>query len=166
MFLKSAFYSKTRKSQFALLALSNLIASRVQSVSNYNPREALKQYRQLGIESQVSHASPHRLIQLLFEGALSRLAAAQGAIERGDLAAKGELIGKAIGIVGGLRASLDMNAGELSERLDQLYEYMNFKLLEASSQNSVEKVVEVIQLLKTVKSGWDEIAPQAAGNAG
>lgn len=134
-------------------------------MSNYNPQEALKQYRRLGIESEVSNASPHRLIQLLFEGALSRLAAAQGAIERGDLAAKGELIGKAIGIVGGLRASLDMSAGEISERLDQLYEYINFKLLEASAQNDVEKVNEVIQLLKTVKSGWDEIAPQASGSS-
>ncbi len=134
-------------------------------MSNYNPQEALKQYRQLGIESEVSNASPHRLIQLLFEGALSRLAAAQGAIERNDLAVKGELIGKAISIVGGLRASLDMNAGEISERLDQLYEYINFKLLEASAQNDVEKVNEVIQLLKTVTSGWDEIAPQVSGSS-
>lgn len=129
-------------------------------MSNYNPQEALKQYRKLGIESEISNASPHRLIQLLFEGALGRLAAAQGAIERGDVAAKGELLGKAIGIVGGLRSSLDMSAGELSERLDQLYEYINLKLLEASRENDGEKVNEVIQLLKTVKSGWDEIAPQ------
>lgn len=129
-------------------------------MSNYNPQEALKQYRQLGIESEISNASPHRLIQLLFEGALARLAAAQGAIERGDLAAKGELLGKAISIVGGLRSSLDMSAGELSERLDQLYEYINLTLLDASRQNDAEKVNEAIQLLKTVKSGWDEIAPQ------
>ncbi len=126
-------------------------------MSNYNPQEALKQYRRLGIESEVSNASPHRLIQLLFEGALSRLAAALGAMERGEHAAKGELIGKTIAIVGGLRASLDMSAGEISERLDQLYEYINFRLLEASAQNDAEKVNEVIQLLKTVKSGWDEI---------
>lgn len=133
-------------------------------MSNYNPQEALKQYRQLGIESEVSNASPHRLIQLLFEGALGRLAAAQGAIERGDKAAKGELLGKAISIVGGLRSSLDMSAGELSERLDQLYEYINLKLLEASAQNDVDKVNEAIQLLKTIKSGWDEIGPQVSAN--
>jgi len=133
-------------------------------VSNYNPQEALKQYRQLGIESEVSNASPHRLIQLLFEGALGRLAAAQGAIERGDFSAKGELLGKAISIVGGLRSSLDMEAGEISERLDQLYEYINLKLLEASVQSDADKVNEAIQLLKTIKSGWDEIAPQASAN--
>lgn len=130
-------------------------------MSNYNPQEALKQYRKLGIESEVSNASPHRLIQMLFEGALGRLAAAQGAIARNDLAAKGEHLGKAISIIGGLRGSLDMNAGELSENLDRLYEYMNFRLLEASSQNDADKVAEVIQLLKTLKSGWDEISPSA-----
>jgi len=129
-------------------------------VSNYNPQEALKQYRKLGIESEVSNASPHRLIQLLFEGALGRLAAAQGALQRGDLAIKGENLSKAIGIIAGLRSSLDMDAGDLSENLDKLYEYMNFRLLEASTQNDGDKIAEVIQLLKTLKSGWDEINPQ------
>lgn len=127
-------------------------------MSGYNPKEALKQYRSLGIESQVSHASAHRLIQLLFEGALGRLAAAQGAIERGDYSAKGENLSKAIGIIGGLRSSLDMEAGEVSDNLDRLYEYMNLRLLEASAQNDQAKVGEVVQLLKTLKSGWDEIA--------
>jgi flagellar protein FliS len=128
-------------------------------VSNYNPQEALKQYRKLGIESEVTNATPHRLIQMLFEGALGRLAAAQGAMAREDLAGKGENLGKAISIIGGLRGSLDMSAGEISENLDKLYEYMNFRLLEASSQNDADKVAEVIQLLKTLKSGWDEIVP-------
>ena len=120
-------------------------------MSNYNPQEALKQYQKLGIESEVSHASPHRLIQLLFEG--------------GDIAVKGEMLGKAIGIVGGLRSSLDMEAGELSERLDQLYEYINLRLLEASTQNDIDKVTEVIQLLKTVKSGWDDIGAASTPKA-
>lgn len=128
-------------------------------MSNYNPQEALKQYRQLGIESEITNASPHRLIQMLFEGALARLAAAQGALERGDIPAKGESLSKAIGIISGLHAALDMSAGELSENLSSLYDYMNLRLLEASAQNDIEKVTEVIQLVKTLKSGWDEIAP-------
>lgn len=128
-------------------------------MSNYNPQEALKQYRRLGIESEVTNASPHRLIQMLFEGALGRLAVAQGALERGDLATKGEALSKAIGIVSGLRSSLDMNTGELAENLDRIYEYINFRLLEASAENDVEKIIEVTQLVKTLKSAWDEIAP-------
>lgn len=132
-------------------------------MSNYNPKEALKQYRQLGLETQVNNANPHRLIQLLMEGALERLNGAQAAMERGDPATKGVLIGKAMGIISGLRSSLDMNVegSDLPERLDNLYDYMGRRLLEASTQNSSDMVGEVIDLLKTVKSGWDGIEPKA-----
>jgi flagellar protein FliS len=128
--------------------------------NNYNPAEALKQYRQLGLETAVNNASPHRLIQLLFEGALARLAAAQGAFEHGDTPARGKYIGQAISIIGGLRNSLDMSVpGDLPGQLDSLYEYMETRLLEASQKQEVSMVVEVMELLKTLKSGWDGIAP-------
>ncbi len=133
------------------------------SKSNYNSQEALKQYRQLGLETQINNASPHRLIQLLMEGALDRLVAAKTAMERGDTATKGILIGKTMGIISGLRSSLDMSVQDtnLPENLDNLYDYMGRRLLEASMHNKLEMVVEVIGLMKTLKSGWDGIEPQA-----
>jgi flagellar secretion chaperone FliS len=129
-------------------------------LSKYNSQEALKQYRQLGLETEVNNATPHRLVQMLMEGALERLVAAQSAMERGDAATKGALIGKALGIISGLRSSLDMSIEETSlpENLDNLYDYMGRRLLEASTYNKVELVAEVTGLLRTVKSGWDEIA--------
>lgn len=132
-------------------------------MSNYNSQEALKQYRQLGLETQINNASPHRLIQLLMDGGLERLNGAKAAMERGDAATKGVLIGKALGIISGLRSSLNMDieGTELPERLDNLYDYMGRRLLEASTFNKVEILVEVIDLLKTIKSGWDGIEPQA-----
>jgi flagellar protein FliS len=132
-------------------------------LSNYNSQEALKQYRQLGLETQINNASPHRLIQLLMDGGLDRLNGAKAAMERGDAATKGVLIGKALGIISGLRSSLNMDVEgtELPERLDNLYDYMGRRLLEASSFNKVEMLEEVIDLLKTIKSGWDGIEPQA-----
>lgn len=131
-------------------------------MSNYNSQEALKQYRQLGLETQINNASPHRLIQLLMDGALERMNGAKAAMERGDSATKGVLIGKAMGIISGLRSSLDMSVEgtDLPERLDDLYDYMGRRLLEASTFNKVEMLAEVIDLLKTVKSGWDAIEPQ------
>jgi len=128
-------------------------------LASYNPQEALKQYRKLGIESEVNTASSHRLIQMLFEGAISKLAAAQGALDRGDVATKGETLSQAISIIAGLRSSLDLSTGEIAENLDRLYEYMNIRLLEASAQKDAQKIAEVSQLLKTLKSGWDEITP-------
>jgi flagellar protein FliS len=55
---------------------------------------------------------------------------------------------------------MDVEGTDLPERLDGLYDYMGRRLLEASSSNKVEIVVEVIDLLKTIKSGWDAIEPQ------
>lgn len=129
-------------------------------MSNYNPQEALKQYRELGLEAEVTGASPHRLIQLLFIGALESIAIAESALERGDMPVKDEHISKAIAIVDGLRASLDLTTpGDLPTNLDQLYEYMNERLLQASAGNDVPMLDEVAELLRTLKSGWDGIAP-------
>lgn len=130
-------------------------------MSNYNSQEALKQYRQLGLEAEVSGASPHRLIQLLFIGALDRIAIAHGAMARGDIPLKVQQIGKAIAIISGLRSSLDLDAlGDLPTNLDQLYEYMGVRLMQASARNDLEALSEVADLVKTLKSGWDEIAAQ------
>jgi flagellar protein FliS len=130
-------------------------------VTHYNSREALKQYRQLGLESEIDSASPHKLIQLLFAAALNRIAVAQGAIERGDIPLKGSQIGKALGIVSGLRSCVDLEVGgELAQNLDGLYEYIGLRLLKASSANDLEALTEAANLLKTLKSGWDGIAGQ------
>ncbi len=124
-----------------------------------NAMAAMRQYQNVNTQAQAVDASPHRLIQMLMEGGLTRLAQARGAMERGQFAMKGELIGKAIGIIGGLRAGLNLEeGGELAVNLDNLYDYMSRRLLEANLKNSVEPLDEVADLLRNVKSGWDAIA--------
>lgn len=124
-----------------------------------NAMAAMRQYQHVNTQAQAVDASPHRLIQMLMEGGLTRLAQARGAMERGQFAMKGELIGKAIGIIGGLRAGLNLEeGGELAENLDNLYDYMTRRLLEANLKNTVEPLDEVAALLRNVKAGWDAIA--------
>ena len=121
--------------------------------------KAMKQYQQFSIEAQVSDANPHRLIQLLMQGGLERLAQARGAMEREQIPEKGILIGKAIGIIGGLREALDSErGGELAGNLDRLYEYMIARLVEANTSNDTSLLDEVSALLLEVKSGWDGIS--------
>ena len=43
---------------------------------------AMKQYQQVGVQAQVNDADPHRLIQMLMQGGLDRIAQAKGAMER------------------------------------------------------------------------------------
>lgn len=124
-----------------------------------NAFSAMQQYQAVNTQAQAAAADPHRLIQMLMEGGLTRLAQARGAMEREQTALKGELIGKAIGIVGGLRQGLDLEqGGEIARNLDSLYDYMTRRLMEANVQNDPAILEEVTFLLREVKEGWDAIA--------
>jgi flagellar protein FliS len=125
--------------------------------------KGLAQYQDINTHSGIEGASPHRLIQMLMDGVMQRLAEAKGAIQRRAIADKGEAIGKAISIVSGLRASLNGEVGgDIASNLDELYLYMERRLLEANKDNSAEMIDEVMDLMKTIKSGWDGIAQHAA----
>jgi flagellar protein FliS len=123
---------------------------------NYN--QASKAYQQINIASEVEGASPHRLVSMLFEGALRQIAVAKGAMERKAYAEKGTAISKAIAIIGELEGSLkDQDTNEVAGNLGRLYDYMIRTLTEANLKNSLEKLDEVANLLIEIKSGWDAI---------
>ena len=124
-----------------------------------NPMLALRQYQKVNAHAQTSEANPHRLVQMLMEAGLDRIAQAKGAIGRKDIPAKGVLIGKAIEIVGGLREGLDMEkSADTLARVDNLYIYMMQRLAEANIKSDPLILDEVSSLLGTVKEGWDAIA--------
>lgn len=120
-----------------------------------NPAKA---YASLHNETRVTDASPHRLIQMLFEGALERIAQAKGAMQQKQIERKGLMINKAAGIIGGLQGSLqDAGDGSLTANLDSLYDYMIRRLLEANLKNDVAALDEVATLLAEIKGAWDQI---------
>lgn len=126
-----------------------------------NPAAA---YSKAGVETQVDTASPHQLVLMLFDGALSVIATASLHMQAKRTQLKGESIGKAIDIIdGGLKACLDFKAGgELAERLGALYDYMCTRLLYANLRNDQNALDEVSRLLMELKGGWVEIANDPA----
>lgn len=127
-----------------------------------NMRNAIQEYAKVGVHSGVEAADPHRLIQILMEGALDRIAAARGQMVRHQIAEKGANISWAISIIDGLRVSLDtQTGGELVERLDALYQYMTTRLLEANLNDDPALLDEVCALIVEIKGAWDSI-PAAA----
>ncbi|MCR9184120.1 MAG: flagellar export chaperone FliS [Halieaceae bacterium] len=132
-----------------------------------NTRQALSAYKQVGVQSGVTDASPHQLISMLLDGAMDRIASAQGAMERRDTGRQGELIGKAITIIDNLRVSLDHDQSpELAGRLSDLYEYMQGRLVEASAAADTAALVEVRDLLGTIRDGWESIPAEQRRPAG
>ena len=126
-------------------------------------RNALDQYSRNAVQTGVESASPHRLTQMLMEGALGKIAAAKGNMERGNIQAKGDQIGSAISILEGLRTSLDMEkGGEIAQNLDDLYTYMERRLFESHKNNDLAILDEVSDLLRQIKEAWDAIANHPA----
>ncbi|MGV3741038.1 MAG: flagellar export chaperone FliS [Burkholderiaceae bacterium] len=124
-------------------------------------RSGANAYTKVSVETGVLAASPHKLIVMLFDGAISSLVTAQIHLKAGNIAEKGQSISKAISIIDdGLRASLDKKVGgEIALSLDSLYEYMGKQLLQANLRNDLEKLEEVQALLNDLKGAWLAIEP-------
>ncbi|EHJ05415.1 flagellar export chaperone FliS [Marinobacter manganoxydans] len=124
----------------------------------------LQAYQRVNTQTSITDADPHRLIQLLYNGAIERINMAKSRIQAKDYGGKAQLINKAIEIIGGLRSFLDFaQGGDLAARLEALYDYMERSLLEASAKNDLAKLDEVLTLLRSVKEGWDGIREEAIG---
>lgn len=120
--------------------------------------KAAGRYQAVGASTGITDASPHRLVQMLMEGALEKLATAKGCIERDDLEGRGRQVTWAMSIINGLRASLDVEAGgAIAVNLNDLYAYMNRRLVDATAQNDADAVAEVMELMLEIKGAWDAV---------
>ncbi len=116
-------------------------------------------YAKVGLETGVVAASPHKLILMLLEGAMTAVVNAGVHMQAREIEKKGNAISKAIMIIeNGMRASLDKKAGgEIAASLDSLYEYMCRRLMVANLNNDAAALKEVHGLLADIKGAWDEI---------
>lgn len=133
-----------------------------------NMQRGVNAYAKVGLETSIDSASPHKLIVMLFDGALTAVRTALAHMKSGNIAAKGAAISKAITILeNGLRVSLDKEAGgDIAAGLDSLYGYMSARLLQANLKNDQEALEEVDRLLTDLRQAWDAIGAQVDGGAG
>jgi flagellar secretion chaperone FliS len=116
-------------------------------------------YRQVGVETGVSAATPHRLVQMLLDGCLESISLARNAMVEGNVDVKGREIGRAVRILEeGLKASLDMNrGGALAGNLRDLYAYTVVRLTQANLRNDVAGLEESSRLLTPLREAWTRI---------
>jgi len=119
-------------------------------------------YRNVNALAAVEGASPHKLVSMLYQAVRGEIAAARGAVERGDVGEKGRAIGHAVRIVEeGLMAPLDTDAGgALAANLQNLYQYSVYRLTLANLHSDDAALAECADLARTLAEGWDAIGPQ------
>ncbi|MGB2272192.1 MAG: flagellar export chaperone FliS [Pseudomonadales bacterium] len=129
--------------------------------------QAGQQYKSINTQTGVIDADPHRLIQMLFAGALEYISVAKGCMQRDDLAGKGEAISKAIGIVGGLLDSVNVDAEQegLGDNLSALYHFVTRRLSEANANNDSVALDESANVLRELQAGWNDIRAEVVSES-
>lgn len=126
------------------------------------PNANVSLYKNVELESKVAGASPHQLIQLLFDELHVLLARAKASHQRDDsheTAEKNAGIEKAINILSYLHQSLSEDTeSNLPHNLGLLYEYMVRQLLSYRLKNQVQLLDEVESLVETISAGWRDIS--------
>lgn len=121
----------------------------------YSRSSTLAAYQSVAAHGGVAAADPHRLIVMLMDGALERIAQARGCMQHGAGGDKNGLLSAATAIVDELRGSLDLKAGgSIAANLDDLYDYICRQLLKANLGNHPAILDEVTQLLTEIRSAW------------
>ncbi|MFN0183653.1 MAG: flagellar export chaperone FliS [Aquabacterium sp.] len=124
-------------------------------------------YRQVGAETAVAGASPHRLVGLLFDAYMDALAQARGAMRSGQTEAKGRAVVRAVRIVDeGLRAALNLkDGGPLAADLHALYGYLTVQLTRANLHNDEVALDQCVQLMQPLRDAWAAIGPMVEPGA-
>jgi len=107
------------------------------------------------LQTQLETVSPGKLILMVYDGTLTFLEEAVERLRRGDWEGKGKMILRAQDCITELMCCLNMEAGEIAQLLYKLYEYLNWRLGQANVQKNLNGITEVIDLLATLREGWE-----------
>jgi flagellar protein FliS len=126
-----------------------------------NPYASPQAYRQ----SAVLTATPEQLVVMLYDGAVRFLRQAEVAMSEGAFLHSYEKLGRGEAIIDELIATLNMDTGEIAERLQAIYVFQKRTLIEARVQRNAEKIGQVVALLVSLREAWARLAEQAAAQA-
>lgn len=126
------------------------------------PLRGLAHYKR----TQVQSSSPLELVVMLYDGALAAMHVARAAIERRDIGARRDAIAKVLAIVNELQSTLNMGeGGAVAAALDELYAYVNGRLLQAAGDNAVEPLDDAIRVFAGLREAWATVAARAAAGS-
>jgi len=131
--------------------------------SSYVGQRQAGAYRQVHVATGVDGATPHGLVAMLFDGLMTAIAEARGAMRSRNVAVKGQAISRAVRIVDeGLSAPLNLaEGGKLALDLRDLYSYIALRLTQANLKNDEAALDECVKLIEPLRSAWANIDPAA-----
>jgi flagellar protein FliS len=130
-------------------------------VNPYAQNSRLSAYQTVAVHGGVDAADPHRMVQMLMDAIMERLAKVKGAIERGELLPRTRMLHSCVVLVTELRGSLNLaDGGEIAQNLNSLYEYMIRRLVLANVSGDPAIVAEMASLMGEIRSGWLAIGPE------
>ncbi|MBV8379728.1 MAG: flagellar export chaperone FliS [Paucibacter sp.] len=119
-------------------------------------------YARVGLETEIHTASAHRLVTLLFDGVYESMAQARGAIQTRNTMLKNRSITRAVRILDeGLKAALNLEAGQLATDLRDLYAWLCMRLTYANLHSDAAAIEQCERILAPVREAWTAIAAQA-----
>ena len=133
-------------------------------------QKAIDSYGEVNVVSGVNSADNIQLIQMLFDGLVESLKAAEGQIKRGQISAKAKSLARASKIVLGLQNALDFDeGGEIASNLNELYSYVVRRLFHVNAHNDIDALLEIHGLMEEIRQAWKSvpslISPKKEANA-
>lgn len=121
-------------------------------------RDPLETYRSVDVNSRVGGASPHALINLLYEDLLRELRLAAIAIDRRDFATRSAKVTKALAILFALEAGLDFDkGGEVAATLSRFYRGARETIMRASVKLDAAGLRAVVTNIEEIATSWRSI---------
>lgn len=111
---------------------------------------------------QIMTASPQELTLMLYNGAIRFVNESIKAIENKDIPKAHETNIKAQNIVREFINSLDMQY-EVSRGLDQLYDYLEYRLIQANVKKDTAQLEEAKNMLTELRDTWSQAMKLARG---
>jgi flagellar protein FliS len=109
-------------------------------------------------EQQVLSADPVELVNIMFDHLIASVVEGRRHLLAGERMARGRSIAKALGLLGELSRSLDMErGGELAQTLRQLYAFVADRLVQAQTQQTEGPLIEAAETLRPLRDAWKEL---------
>jgi flagellar protein FliS len=119
---------------------------------------ARARYQSVDLASRVEGATPHRLVQIMFDELLKSLDALAVAVRRRDLVQRGQRQSRALAILNGLETSLDFEkGGEIATGLAAIYRKARRTVIDACRADDADAIAHASTQLGEIASAWSAI---------